>query len=364
MRRNLVVLGVICLALAACTPAADTTTTATENGGTTPAGETLAAVQGRGTLNCGVNDGVPGFGFRDPDGNFVGFDVDYCKAVAAAVLGDPAAVEYLPLTAQQRFTALQSGEIDVLIRNTTWTATRDGSEGATFLHTTFYDGQGIMVRADSGFTSVDDMANTSVCVLSGTTTELNLAARFGSIPFTPLTFDANDTLQAAFVEGQCEGWTADKSALSGLRAGFPEADGGPEGLVILDETFSKEPLGPVVRDGDTQWAQVVDWATLAPVLAEELGIDSTNVGSFGETENDEIRRLLGLEITTTAEDGTVTVAIFDPGLGLDSDWAVNLITAVGNYAEIYGRNVEPLGVPRGVNSLWTEGGLLYAPPFR
>ena len=364
MRRNLVVLGVICLALAACTPAADTTTTAGGNGVEAPAGETLAAVQARGTLNCGVNDAVPGFGFRDPDGNLVGFDIDFCKAVAAAVLGDPDAIEYIPLTAQQRFTALQSGEIDLLIRNTTWTATRDGSEGATFLHTTFYDGQGMMVRADSGFTSVEDMADTSVCVLTGTTTELNLATRFGSIPFTPLTFDANDTLQAAFVAGQCEGWTSDKSQLAGVRANFPEADGGPEGLVILDETFSKEPLGPVVRDGDTQWAQIVDWATLAPVLAEELGIDSANVNSFETTENDDVRRFLGLEITTTAEDGTVTVAIFDPGLGLDSDWAVNLITAVGNYAEIYGRNVEPLGVPRGVNSLWTEGGLLYAPPFR
>jgi len=364
MRRSLVLIGAICLALAACTPAADTTTTTSGNGGEAPAGETLAAVQSRGTLNCGVNDAVPGFGFRDPDGNLVGFDIDFCKAVAAAVLGDPGAVEYIPLTAQQRFTALQSGEIDLLIRNTTWTATRDGSEGATFLHTTFYDGQGMMVRADSGFTSIEDMANTSVCVLTGTTTELNLATRFGSIPFTPLTFDANDTLQAAFIAGQCEGWTSDKSQLAGVRANFPEADGGPEGLVILDETFSKEPLGPVVRDGDTQWAQIVDWATLAPVLAEELGIDSTNVGSFGTTDNDEFRRFLGLEITSTDDAGVETVSIFDPGLGLESTWAVNIITAVGNYAEIYARNVEPLGVPRGFNSLWTDGGLLYSPPFR
>ncbi len=364
MRRYLVAFGVICLALAGCTQAADPTTTAAGNGGTAPSGETLAAVVARGTLNCGVNDAVPGFGFRDPDGNFVGFDVDFCKAVAAAVLGDPDAVEYLPLTAQQRFTALQSGEIDVLIRNTTWTATRDGSEGATFLHTTFYDGQGMMVRTDSGFTSIEDMADTSVCVLSGTTTELNLATRFGSIPFTPLTFEANDTLQAAFIEGQCEGWTSDKSQLAGIRANFPEADGGPAGLLILDETFSKEPLGPVVRDGDTQWAQIVDWATLAPVIAEELGIDSTNVTSFGTVDNDEIRRLLGLEITSTDANGVVTVSIFDSGLGLAPNWAADAIAAVGNYAEIYARNVEPLGVPRGVNALWTDGGLLYAPPFR
>jgi general L-amino acid transport system substrate-binding protein len=364
MRRTLVVIGSICLVLAACTQAATTTTTTGENGVTPPVGETLAAVQDRGTLNCGVNEAVPGFGFRDPDGNFAGFDIDFCKAVAAAVLGDATAVEYIPLTAQTRFTALQSGEIDVLIRNTTWTATRDGSEGATFLHTTFFDGQGMMVRADSGFTSVDDMANTSVCVLSGTTTELNLATRFGSIPFTPLTFEAADVLQAAFIEGQCEGWTSDKSQLAGIRFNFPEADGGPEGLVILDETFSKEPLGPLVRDGDSQWAQVIDWITLAPIIAEELGIDSSNVGSFADTDNDEIRRFLGLEITSTDDAGVETVSIFDPGLGLTSTWAVDAITAVGNYAEIYARNVEPLGVPRGVNSLWTEGGLLYAPPFR
>jgi general L-amino acid transport system substrate-binding protein len=366
MRRTLVVCAILSLALAACTQAAEetTTTTAAENGGTPPAGATLAAVQSRGTLNCGVNDAVPGFGFRDPDGNFAGFDIDFCKAVAAAVLGDPDAVEYAPLTAQQRFTALQSGEIDVLIRNTTWTATRDGSEGATFLHTTFYDGQGMMVRADSGFTSIDDMANTSVCTLTGTTTELNLATRFGSIPFTPLTFEDNETLQAAFIAGQCEGWTSDKSQLAAVRSAFPEAEGGPEALVILDETFSKEPLGPVVRDGDSQWAQVVDWVTLGPILAEELGIDSGNVDSFADTENAEIRRLLGLEITTTDDAGVETTTIFDPGLGLDPGWAVDVISAVGNYAEIYARNVEPLGVPRGINSLWTEGGLLYAPPYR
>jgi general L-amino acid transport system substrate-binding protein len=265
------------------------------------------------------------------------------------------------LTAQQRFTALQSGEIDVLIRNTTWTASRDGGEGATFLHTTFYDGQGMMVRADSGITSIEDMANLSVCVLSGTTTELNLAARFGSMPYTPLTFDNNDQLQAAFVAGQCDGWTSDKSQLAGVRSNFPDADGGPSALVILDETFSKEPLGPVVADGDSQWAQVVDWVALATIQAEEFGIDSSNVSSYNG-DDDAVRRFLGLSIQTDSGE-----TVFDPGLGLPTDYAVKVISQVGNYAEIFNRNVGPdtaLGLSRGVNALWTDGGLLYAPPYR
>src|SRR3990172_298440 len=363
MRRSPLVLAML-LAVGACTQATEQTTTTTGTattiaGGGQVTGDTLAAVQERGSLNCGVNELVPGFGFRNPDGTFSGFDIDFCKAVAAAVLGDAEAVNFVSLTAQQRFTALQAGEIDVLIRNTTWTATRDGSEGATFLHTTFFDGQGMMVRADSGFTTIEDMANTAVCTLSGTTTELNLATRFGAIPFTPLTFEDNELIQSAFIAGQCEGWTSDKSQLAAVRSAFPQAEGGPEALVILDETFSKEPLGPVVRDGDSQWAQIVDWVALSTIIAEELGSDSANVNTFGDTENVEIRRLLGLEITT--DEGTT---IFDPGLGVEPGWVVGVISAVGNYAEIYDRNVTPLGVPRGVNSLWTEGGLLYAPPYR
>jgi general L-amino acid transport system substrate-binding protein len=321
----------------------------------------LQTVIDRDQLICGVNDAVPGFGYTDAAGNFSGFDIDFCKAVAAAVLGDASKVEYKPLTAEQRFTALQSGEIDVLIRNTTWTASRDGTEGATFLHTTFYDGQGMMVRADSGITSIDDMANMSVCVLSGTTTELNLATRFGSMPYTPLTFADNDQLQAAFVAGQCEGWTSDKSQLAGVRSNFPAADGGPDALVILDETFSKEPLGPVVADGDSQWAQVVDWVAIATIQAEEFGLTSANVASY-DGDDAAIRRFLGLPITTSS--GTTT---FDPGLGLPTDYAMKVISQVGNYAEIFDRNVGPdtaLGLSRGVNALWTDGGLLYAPPYR
>jgi general L-amino acid transport system substrate-binding protein len=362
----------------ACTTAADTTTTAGDTAttapddgapGTTappdtgpPAGGVLAAVQDRGVLNCGVNNAVPGFGFVDANGAFVGFDIDFCKALAAAVLDDPEAVEYVALTAQQRFTALQSGEIDVLIRNTTWTSSRDGGEGSTFLTTTFYDGQGMMVTADSGFTSIDDMTDTTICVLSGTTTELNLATRMAGITHEPLTFEDNEQIQAAFAAGQCDGWTSDKSQLAGVRSAWPADAGGPESLVILEETFSKEPLGPVVLDGDSQWAQIVDWVVISTILAEELGIDSTNVDSFADTENAEIRRLLGLDITT--DSGT---APFDPGLGLATDFVAKIIAAVGNYGEIYDRNVgpgTPLGLERGVNALWTEGGLLYGPPYR
>ena len=370
MKRLAILLLALGLVLAACDSSSDdTTTTAADSGGdettTTAAaassGSLLATVQDRGTLNCGVNDAVPGFGYTDADGNFAGFDVDYCKAVAAAVLGDANAVTYRPLTAQQRFTTLQSGEIDVLIRNTTFTSSRDGREGATFLTTTFYDGQGMMVYADSGITSIDDMANLSVCVLSGTTTELNLAARFGDTPFTPLTFDENNQLQAAFSAGQCDGWTSDKSQLAGVRSNFAESEGGPEALVILDETFSKEPLGPVVADGDSQWAQVIDWVVLATIQAEEWGLTSANVADY-DGDDSAIRRFLGLEIET--DDGTTT---FDPGLGLPTDYATQVISQVGNYGEIFDRNVGPdtaLGLARVFNALWTDGGLMYAPPYR
>ncbi|MGH2685958.1 MAG: amino acid ABC transporter substrate-binding protein, partial [Actinomycetota bacterium] len=242
-------------------------------------GSVLETVRDRGTLNCGVNDAVPGFGFVDEAGDFSGFDIDFCRAIAAAVLGDAEAVEFMPLTAEQRFTALQSGEIDVLDRNTTWTSTRDCGEGAAFVTTTFYDGQGMMVRSDAGFDAIDDMAGTTICVLSGTTTELNLATRFNAagLDFTPLSFEDNDTLREAFLNDQCDGWTSDKSQLAAHRSTFPEAEGGPDALVILEETFSKEPLGPVVRDGDSKWFDAVNWAVIATIQAEEFGITSDNV---------------------------------------------------------------------------------------
>ena len=376
------------LVLAACTEAADTTTTTsgettetTEAAGedtttsaageetTTTAGEEapagegkLAEIQARGTLLCGVNNAVPGFGFVDEAGEHVGFDIDFCRAIAAGVLGDATAVEFVDLTAEQRFTALQAGEVDVLVRNTTYTSSRDGGNAATFLTTTYYDGQGMMVSADSGFTTIDEMTDTTICVLSGTTTELNLTTRMAGITYTPLTFEENPLIQAAFIEGQCDGWTSDKSQLAGIQSAWPEDQGGPEALVILEEVFSKEPLGPAVLDGDSQWAQAVDWIVLSTIQAEEFGIDSTNVDTFADTEDANIRRFLGLDVET--DEGT---APFDPGLGLPTDYAAQVIGQVGNYAEIFDRNVgegSPLGLPRQYNALWTDGGLLYAPPYR
>lgn len=322
----------------------------------------LGEVTDRGTLSCGVNETVPGFGFRTPDGEFEGFDIEFCRAVAAAVLGDAGDVEYTPLTAEARFTALQAGEVDVLIRNTTWTATRDGSEGAAFATTTFYDGQGVMVRTDSAFQDLEDLANTSVCVLSGTTTEVNLETQFRArnIPYEPLTFEDTDTLREAFLAGRCEVWTSDKSQLAAFKAVWPEDEGGPEALRILDVTMSKEPLGPATLDGDVRWFDAVNWTVIATIQAEEFGIASGNVDQVREeTEDPEIQRFLGLEV----EEGEP----FSPGLDLPADFAYQVIKQVGNYEEIYNRTVgpdTPLGLERGLNALWTEDGLLYAPPYR
>jgi general L-amino acid transport system substrate-binding protein len=323
----------------------------------TGGGEVLARVQDAGQLVCGVNDGLPGFGILTAEGDFEGFDVDFCRAVAAAVLGDPGAVEFRPLSADERFPALSSGEVDLLSRNTTWTATRDGENGARFLTTTFYDGQGMMVRADSGFTAVDDLTDTTICVTSGTTTELNLASRFTGIPYEPLVLPDNEAIQTAFIEQRCDGWTSDTSQLASVRSAFPAEQGGPESLVILDEVFSKEPLGPAVADGDDQWAQVVDWVVHSLVQAEEYGITQANVEQQAAGEDPAIRQFLG-------QPGGEDDAVLDPGLGLEPDFAVDVITAVGNYGEIFERNITPLGVERGLNALWTDGGLHYAPPYR
>jgi general L-amino acid transport system substrate-binding protein len=330
-------------------------------------GGLLAEVQDRGTLNCGVNETVPGFGLVDEEGNYAGFDIEFCKAVAAAVLGDPEAVEYTPLTAEQRFTALASGEIDVLIRNTTFTASRDGSEGARFLHTTFFDGQGMMVRADSGFQAIEDMGGTTICVLQGTTTELNLQTRFAAadLDYEPLTFTDADQIQEAFTAGQCDGWTSDLSQLAGVRSTYA-GEGGPESLVIFDEAFSKEPLGPVVRDGDDEWADAVNWAVIAPIQAEEFGITQDNVEDQKSSDNPDILRFLGQPIPNE-EDPEADPEPFDPGLGLDPEFAANVIAAVGNYGEIYDGTVGPetaLALERGLNAQWEDGGLQYAPPYR
>jgi general L-amino acid transport system substrate-binding protein len=286
--------------------------------------------------------------------------------IAAAVLGDATKVEFKPLTADQRFTALQSGDIDVLVRNTTFTASRDGGEGAAFVTTTFYDGQGMMVRADSGFDSIDDMRDTTVCVLQGTTTELNLATRTAGLNVTPLPFAEVDQIQAAFIAEQCDGWTSDKSQLAGVRSAFPAANGGPDSLTILDESFSKEPLGPVVVDGDSDWYDAVNWAVMATIQAEEFGITKANVEQMKTSDNADVVRFLGQPFV--AEEGE-DPAVLDPGLDLDADFAVNVISQVGNYAEIYDRNVgagSPLELDRGLNALWNadEPGLHYAIPYR
>ena len=336
----------------------DTGSAEAGGGGDQGGGSLLQEVQDRGTLRCGVNDAVPGFGFTGEGGEPEGFDIDFCKVIAAAVLGDADAVEYTPLSAEQRFTALQSGEIDVLSRNTTYTASRDGTEGARFLHTTFYDGQGMMVRTESGHQTLEDLAGETICVLSGTTTELNLESQFQArgIDYTPLAFEDNEPLQAAFVEERCGAWTSDKSQLAGIRSNWPDGQGGPEALTILDETMSKEPLGPVVRDGDDDWADAVNWAIYATIQAEEFGLTSDNIGQG--SDDPEIQRFLG-----EAVEGEP----FDAGLGLPDDFAVQIVTQVGNYGEIYDRNVGPgsaLELPRDFNALWTDGGLQFAPPYR
>ncbi|HEX6166236.1 MAG TPA: amino acid ABC transporter substrate-binding protein [Acidimicrobiales bacterium] len=336
-------------------------------GGGGGGGGLLADVRDRGTLECGVNETVPGFGLIDDEGNYTGFDIDFCRVVAAAVLGDAEAVNYTSLDTETRFTALQAGDIDVLIRNTTWTSSRDGTENSRFLTTTFYDGQGMMVRADSGYGSIADMDGTTICVLSGTTTELNLAtaASEAGIDYEPLTFTEADQIQEAFTAGQCQGWTSDKSQLAGVRSAFPDSEGGPEALTILEETFSKEPLGPVVLDGDDEWADAVNWAIIATIQAEEFGITSENLEEMMTSDSLDVLRFLGQPIP--GEDEEVEPAPFDPGLGLEADFAVDVIEQVGNYGEIYDRTVGPdtaLGLERGPNAQWTEGGLLYAPPYR
>lgn len=316
-------------------------------------GSLLDSVQSAGTLKCGTRDALSGFAVLQGDGTHVGFDSDFCRVIAAAVIGDAEAVDHVDLETADRFTALQSGVVDVLVRNTTWTASRDGSEGATFLQPNFYDGQGMMVNAGA-FANLTDMDGTVICVAAGTTTEGNVATEFERLGMSVevLSFEDNDLIQEAFTNDRCDGWSADSSALSGIRANFPD---GPDAVSILPEVFSKEPLGPAVRDGDTKWAQAVEWAIFATIQAEEFGITQANVDSFLDSDNPNIQKFLGVEV-----DG----AALDPGLGLPTDFAYQVIKQVGNYGEIFDRHLSPLGLSRGVNALWTEGGLLYAPPYR
>jgi len=347
-----------CAAAEEETTSTETASTETATVETTSATSVLDAVKEAGVVRCGTRDALPGFAVLQDDGTHVGFDSDFCRAIAAAVLGDAEAVEMVDLETADRFTALQNGSVDVLVRNTTWTASRDGGEAATFLQPNFYDGQGMMVSADSGYDNVSDMNGAVVCVAKGTTTEGNAAlesSRLG-LGWEVRSFDETDLILEAFIAGQCDGWSSDVSQLTGLRSAYPD---GADALEILPEVFSKEPLAPAVLDGDTQWAQAVNWAILATVQAEEFGITSANVDSFSSSEDVSIQRFLGLEIAS--DDGS---AVLDPGLGLPTDFAYQVVKQVGNYGEIFEAHLSPLGLERGVNSLWTNGGLLYAPPYR
>lgn len=322
----------------------------------------LQEVLDRGTLRCGVNNTVPGFGFDPGTGELEGFDIDFCRAIAAAVLGDPEQVEMTPVDAEERLNALRAGEYDVLVRNTTWTSSRDGNEGISFAHVNFYDGQAMMVRADSGYNAVEDMDGTAVCVTAGTTTELNLqdyAAQVG-VDIEAVTFEENPQLQEAFISGRCDGWTSDRSQLAGIRSEWPEDDGGPEELVILEDVMSKEPLAPAVVDGDTQWYDVVNWVVNGLILAEELGVDSSNLDQqAGSPDNPQIAALLGVPFE--AETETITVS---NGLGIEDTFMQDAIRAVGNYGEIFDRHLTPIGIERGINDVWTNGGIQYAMPIR
>ncbi|MDE0669492.1 MAG: amino acid ABC transporter substrate-binding protein [bacterium] len=316
------------------------------------AGGRLAEVQARGSVRCGVRDALPGFNFLTPDGEHEGFDSDFCRVIAAAVLGDANAVDFVDLATADRFTALQSGEIDVLVRNTTFTASRDGKEAANFVYTTLYDGQGVVVPASTGITDLEGLADANICVAQGTTTELNLTdvMRSRNIPFNPVTFGESSEARVGYTAGQCEAFTSDKSSLAVFK--YEIEDSGGDEQFILPETISKEPLGPAVLDGDTEWAQVVQWAVMATIQAWEFGLDSGNIAS-ATGDNPALARFLG-------EEG------FDPGIGLPSDFAVQVVSQVGNYEEIYERHLEPLGLPLhgSVNDLWTHGGLMYVPPYR
>ncbi len=321
----------------------------------------LDTIRQRGRLLCGVNGQVPGFGFLETDTNeWSGFDVDFCRALAAAIFGEvtPDNLEFVPTTAQERFTALQTGQIDVLIRNATWTLTRDADLGIDFGPVTYYDGQGLMVRADLGVTSIDELNNVSICTLTGTTTELNIteAMETRGLTYELVPFEEASQTIAAFEEGRCDVLTSDQSQLAGLRS----ATADPGAYVVLPEIISKEPLTPSYLEGDAVWADVVNWTVYATFTAEELGITQANIDTFMTSADPRVQNFLGLGDFAS---GSL--------LGLDNSFTVNVIRAVGNYGEIYERNVginTPLGIDRaaglGLNQLWTNGGLIYAPAWR
>ena len=315
---------------------------------------TLDDVKARGVLNCGANTGLTGFGAPDANGNYQGFDVDLCKAVAAAVLGDASKVKYVPTTGETRFTALASGEVDLLVRNSTWTFSRDTDLKFDFVAVNYYDGQGFMVKKDLGVSSAKELDGATICIQTGTTTELNLSDFFkaNNIKYTPVNIADDSEGQRQFLAGACDSYTTDASGLAAARATLPN----PDDYVILPEIISKEPLGPVVRHGDNNWGDIVRWTYYALVEAEEKGITKANVEEVASSSTDpEVRRLLGIE----GDMGKM--------MGLDNDWAKRAIAASGNYGEIFEANIglaTPIKLARGLNALWTQGGLQYAPPFR
>jgi general L-amino acid transport system substrate-binding protein len=315
--------------------------------------QTLDAVKARGMVNCGSNTGLAGFGQPDAQGKWTGLDVDYCRAIAAAVLNDPNKVKFVPLTAKDRFTALQSGDVDVLVRNTTWTSSRDTSLGLNFTGVNYYDGQGFMVKKALKVNSALELNDAAVCVQQGTTTELNLADYFraNKMRLKTVTFATIDEAVKAYDTGRCDAYTTDASGLYASRPRLAK----PDDHVVLPEIISKEPLGPSVRHGDDQWQDIVKWVHYGMLNAEELAITKANVDEMLKSEHPEIKRLLGTE------------GAYGEQLGLTKDWLYRIIKHVGNYGETFDRNVgqgSPLKIARGLNALWTKGGLQYAPPIR
>jgi len=315
------------------------------------AATTLDDVKAKGFVQCGVNSSLVGFAALDDGGNWVGFDVDYCRAIAAAIFSDPKAVKFTPLSATDRFAALQSGEIDILVRNTTWTMSRETTLGLAFSFVNYYDGQGFMVPRADGITSALDLSGASVCVLTGTTTESNLANYFrrNKMDLNPVVFRKVDEAIAAYDSGSCDAYTTDSSGLYSTRLTLSN----PDDHIVLPEIISKEPLGPVVRQGDEQWLNIIKWVGFALLNAEELGVTHVNVEQMKSSNNQEIRLLLDVD------------GILGQSIGLNIDWVFNALKAVGNYGEIFNRNIgsdSPLQITRGLNALWTRGGIQYAPP--
>ncbi len=316
-------------------------------------GPTLSTIRSRDTLICGAHPGAPGFNVLDSQGVSRGLDADTCRAIAAAVLGDAAKARWIVLSSQARLPALQSGQVDVLPRTTTWTQTRDTANGLNFTAVNFYDGQGFMVRRSANVQRARDLAGATICVTSGTTNELNLAdwARANNVQVQPLVFDQNEETRNAYNSGRCDAFTTDASQLAGIRTALRD----PSEHIILPDIISKEPLAVAVRHGDDQWFDIVRWTIFALIEAEELGVTQANVDEMLNSQNPSIRRLLG----NAGDHG--------PLMGLDRRWAYNAIKAVGNYGEMFDRNLgagSPIGLPRGVNDLWTRGGLMYAMPIR